>query len=230
MEWDRVIEFVRFDSGRFVFRDNERYLHELPVPPVGQPLVYCDPAWPDHGAALSTAAWLRDGIGEHGELTAAWQASDEYADVDRGWFASAAAFMERYGYVLSASGNTCNEITDFDQGYVWEVWERKDAVSSDWLYNRDAVVLLYVHTGSEVESGYAPPILSRPMPGAEYVFPFEPTVCYQIEADGWDPERTLSDVEAAHGPVRSAEMREGMAVFVCTDGTEAVGDYLGFDW
>jgi hypothetical protein len=57
-----------------------------------------------------------------------------------------------------ARDNTYNGESDLSQCYVWEVYGENIA---DWVYDDDALMVVYAHTGCDVRGGYAYPLFLR---------------------------------------------------------------------
>jgi hypothetical protein len=90
---------------------------------------------------------------------------------DDDWFDAGTAFMESLGYHQHARDNVYNNDNDFSQVFVWEVWS-KEPSEADWLYAKDVVVVLYIHTGADVRGGYSPPLFVEAR-GFDYSMPID---------------------------------------------------------
>lgn len=227
----RTVSFARHDSGRQLCDSGDYYgrHYDSPPPPADAPLVYADTRYPDHGAAISTVAWFDTFITEHATLTAAWQTSPEHADVDTSWWDALETFMEREGYRQVVYNNTYNSDNDFDQQFVYQVWVPDGTVVYDWMYADDAVAVFFIHTGCDVRSGYAPPIIAQSCreTGGDYVFPLDWSVRYHL-ADWRSPARddyydaTFYDVCDRHGDAVTSVLRDRQWYTTFADGTECV--------
>lgn len=245
MDHTRTLDFVRYNSGKFLCDSGDIYgrAYDQPAPPADQPLVYANPAHPMWGPAISTAVWLEYFITEHAALTAAWQASPEYADPDLPWFDALDAFMVTAGYREIAADNVCNGDHDFDQAFVWQVWVPADAPETiDWMWADDAVVVYFIHTGCDLRSGYSPPIIAescRDSRQGEYVLPIEHSVVCHLDqtADGasYDDDAfetarhryydaSFWDVCDWHGDAVAAEQRGRETYITLGDGTVVVAE------
>lgn len=245
MDRTRILDFVRYDSGKRLCDSGDIYgrAYEQPAPPADQPLVYADARHPMSGPAISTAVWLEYFITEHAALTAQWQESPQYADRDLPWFDALDAFMAGAGYRQIATDNVYNRDCDFDQVFVWQVWVRADEPEpADWIYADDAVVVYFIHTGCDVRSGYSPPIIAescRYSGQGEYVLPIEHTVVCHLwqTADGasygdaafetardryWDA--SFWDVCDWHGDAVAVEQRGRETYITLGDGTVVVAE------
>ena len=113
---------------------------------------------------------------------------DEWCeDQDGNWFELAHRFaIEALGLSARASDNVYNNENDLTQVFVWQVYTPEDD-ERDWIYSREPLTVIFVHTGCDVRGGYSAPIFCRPR--GEYAVPVD--VCaefYAIEARDEDGE------------------------------------------
>lgn len=153
---DTVATFTRQRTGRHLLDSGDIYgrVYDSPVP-TGRFIVGTDGT-----VSISVTHLLAN------EATVVPEAQEAIeralAEDDRlGWFESGPHAMEELGYVQAARDNTCNADNDFDQNFVWEVYQRPERKGKDWVYDREAVVLVYAHTGCDVRGGYARPLAVR---------------------------------------------------------------------
>jgi hypothetical protein len=87
-----------------------------------------------------------------------WVALEENSDLN--WFEAGEKFAtEVLSLTQLARDNTYNGENDLSQTYVWEVYSESD--NGDWIYNDDALMVVYAHTGCDVRGGYAYPLFLR---------------------------------------------------------------------
>jgi len=116
------------------------------------------------------------------------------ADERLTWFESGPRVMEELGYVQAARDNTCNNENDLDQHFVWEVWQREGS-DRDWVWDEQAIVLVYVHTGCDVRWGYSRPLAVRFTHRLESVVPLDMTMCFSPtdeEDDAYEQDHNQS--------------------------------------
>ena len=119
----------------------------------------------------------------------AWQ-----ADRDGDWFTLGQEFMASKGFVSSARDNVYNGEQDLDQVFVWEVFQLEENKGSDWIFDKEAIAVIWVHTGCDVRGGYGSPLFCE-CSDSEYSVPI--SFCAQwgiikgTDADGSE----LSDRE-----------------------------------
>lgn len=132
---------------------------------------------PDISATISTIHWVDKAFDletAHQSAFFDWANEPDKADLD--WFECGADFAEfGLGLKLAHRNNVYNLQQDFDQVFVFEVWHQPDGRATDWIYDDEAIVLLYPHTGCDVRGGYAPPLILKAK--GEYSMPLD----YQAE-------------------------------------------------
>lgn len=147
-------------------------------------------------ATIQTSVFLAERMEILRDLQRRWQDWDKgtQGDSARGWFASGADFMEILGYEQACRGNVYNGENDLSDIYVYEVWQKPgEETSPDWIYDRNAVAVLYLHTGADARGGYGRPIFCRS--NGDYTIPFD--LCAEYSAEplpGYGPE----EVDWAH--------------------------------
>ena len=154
--------------------------------------VWQSPA-PTRSLTVDSDGWVRVSVthmlAEHAVQVTDVQEAIETAlaeDEDLTWFESGPRVMEARGWVQVARDNTYNTDNEFDQDFVWEVWQRPENVDNrDWIYDTDAIALIYAHTGADARGGYARPLAVR-FRGMETSIPTEFTpVCFTpMDEDG----------------------------------------------
>jgi hypothetical protein len=172
IEINRVVEFTRQNSGRHFLDSGDHYgrVYDTPAPESkfrvdgddGQVYLTVTGLLAEHATVreevqtLLDAAWGSGKRGESTSFTTPDGVEHDATDLDN--FAVGPAVMEALGYECKARDNTYNGETDLDQEFVWEVWTPVDSDSDDWIWDEDAVILIYAHTGCDVRGGYATPI------------------------------------------------------------------------
>ena len=187
---DTVVKFTRQNSGQHFLDSGDHYgrVYESPAP-VGKFVVDSDGLVyvtvtgliSDHATLvqevqdLLESAWGSGKRGEETSFTTPDGVKHDASDLDN--FSIGPAVMEALGYECKARDNTYNGENDLDQEFVWEVWCRPDAVTDDWIWDEDAVVLIYAHTGCDVRGGYATPIAVQF--DSDYALPVHLTVDFR---------------------------------------------------
>lgn len=177
---DTVTTFTRQNTGSHMLDSGGTYgrIWQSPAP-VGRFTVARD------GTVALTLTGL---LAEHATVVSEVQETLEAAleaDEDLTWFEAGPLVMERLGFQHVTRNNTCNSENDLDQNFVYEVWVPEAQTgclsSPDWLYNDDAVVLVYAHTGCDVRGGYARPIAVRF--DGEYALPVDLMISFHAASD-----------------------------------------------
>lgn len=111
------------------------------------------------GFTISLTHWLA----QFASINPLHQAFYKYARKEENkempWFEAGDTYMQEKGYTCAARDNLCNNENDFDQAFVWECWLPEDSQSDDWIYAKDAIFLIYCHTGCDVRGGYSSPLV-----------------------------------------------------------------------
>ncbi len=90
------------------------------------------------------------------------------------WFEAGENFMLERGFECVARDNIYNCENDFDQVFVYEIWENPEYRDcSDWIYSDSAIVVLYIHTGCDVRGGYSSPLFVRFNTDSGYTMPLD---------------------------------------------------------
>lgn len=188
IERSEVIKFTRQNSGRHFLDSGDHYgrVYDTPAPDSkfrvdsdGEVYVTLTGLLSEHATQkddvqdLIDAAW---GSGKRGEVTTFTTPDGvEHDATDLSNFSIGPAVMEALGYEFKARENTYNGESDLDQDFVWEVWTPVDSDSDDWIWDEDAVVLVYAHTGCDIRGGYATPIAVQ-FEDSDYSLPVHLTV------------------------------------------------------
>ena len=148
-------------------------------------------------ATIQTSTFLDDRMEILRDLQRDWQEWDaEQRDLD--WFESGRHFMIEKGYATAARGNVYNGENDLSDIYVYEVWQKPgEETSSDWIYDDNAVAVLYIHTGADPRGGYGRPIFCKTK--GDYAIPMD--LCAEYKASPPAPaegEAVESEVDWGH--------------------------------
>ena len=230
IEASTVIEFTRQNTGKHFLDSGDYYgrAYESP-PPVGKFVVHSDGLvsltvtgiLTEHATVveevqdLLKAAWGSGKRGEETSFTTPDGVQHDASDLDN--FSIGPAVMEALGYECKARDNTYNQETDLDQEFVWEVWCRPDARTDDWIWDEDAVVLVYAHTGCDVRGGYATPLAVQF--DGDYTVPVHLTVDFRAadeNTEEWMERHNHSEDQFSSGYSSAPQYYLG----------EAVGDFV----
>ena len=173
MEFARVVEFTRFDSGWHLLDSGGAYgrIHETPPP--SEPVILGE--YP----MISVSHMISELAEEQTEIMDRIQkVADENEEMP--WFEVGTQAMEDLGFIQQARDNTYNNENDLDQDFVWEVWTPEGEDVSDWIYCDEAVIVLYLHTGCDVRGGYSRPLAVK-FDLSEYCMPLDWTCEYYCE-------------------------------------------------
>lgn len=152
---DFVTSFTRQNTGKHFLDSGDAYgrIWQSPAP-TGRFAVSRD------GTVALTLTGL---LVEHATVVEVVQEALEAAlatDDDLTFFEVGPHVMEERGYRCVGRDNTYNGENDLDQNFVWEVWQL-DGSDREWLYDDEAIVLVYAHTGCDVRGGYSRPLAVR---------------------------------------------------------------------
>ena len=142
------------------------------------------------------------------------------ADERLTWFDAGPQVMESLGYEQAARDNTYNGESDMDQVFVWEVWQHEGSRDREWIYDDEAIVLVYAHTGCDVRGGYARPIAVRF--DGEYALPVDLVLSFHpanAATEEW-MHRTRHDTDvfsAGYSSNPQYRLREAVGAFVSHD-------------
>jgi len=145
-----------------------------------------------------------------------------WAETDLNNFDVGPHVMEKMEFECVARDNTYNGEHDLDQEFVYEVWQRSTD-GCDWIWNEDAIVLVYVHTGADVRGGYSYPIAVRF--DSEYTIPmFDLGFAAHDDATlEWLKEEGLSDYEFdEREPNQESRLHDVVGEFVRSEDGDVV--------
>jgi len=163
---------ARQNTGRHMLDSGDYYGRHYDQPPVTEdsPLLV---GWPP---AIETAVFLDGYFDILDELQNSFDPEQDLGE-----------FMELRGLVSVARDNTYNHESDLTQCYIWEVFVPFNHRDDDWLYDRDAVVVIRIHTGCDVRGGYSDPIFCRAKRKyCDYVVPVDLQVRFCSADTDWD--------------------------------------------
>ena len=152
---ERVTEYTRQNTGtHFLDSGGESGRQWQQPAPTKLIRVRTGEGWWE--TAITLPGLLREPAKVVEDVQAAIEAEYE-ADREVSNFEVGPRVMKRLGYHELTRDNTYNwGSSDLDQCFVYEVWSKRH--TSEWLYAKDALVLVYAHTGADVRGGYARPI------------------------------------------------------------------------
>jgi hypothetical protein len=158
-----IAKAFRHNTGKSFLDSGDHYGRHYEKPPITDetPLVSIDIWGTDVGATIDTARFLAETCEVDTELQNQfdkWVELEENSELS--WFEAGEKFAtEVLGLQQLARDNTYNGENDLSQTYVWEVYADED--DGDWIYNDDALMVVYAHTGCDVRGGYAYPLFLR---------------------------------------------------------------------
>jgi len=230
IEIDTVAKFTRQNTGRSLGDSGDHYgrVYETAVPEGnftvdtdGMVYLTLTGLLAEHATivqdtqALIDSAWGSGKRGEETSFTTPDGVTHDASDLDN--FTIGPAVMEALGYECKARENTYNGENDLDQEFVWEVWASTDS-DEEWIWDGDAIVLIYAHTGCDVRGGYASPVALQ-FENSDYSIPVHWTVDFRA-AD----EATEEWLERhGHG---EDEFSSGYSSAPQYHLSEAVGDFV----
>lgn len=157
-----IAKAFRHNTGKHFLDSGDYYGRHYEKPPITEetPLVSIDTWKTEVTATIDTARFLAEVCDVDSELQEQfddWVALEENSELS--WFEAGEKFAtEVLGLTQLARDNTYNGENDLSQNYVWEVYGEDDG---DWIYNDDALMVVYAHTGCDVRGGYAYPLFLR---------------------------------------------------------------------
>jgi hypothetical protein len=161
--FETIAKAFRYNSGKSLYDSGDHYGRHYEKPPIDEkaPMVTID-IWRDEvNARIESALFLAETCEVDADLQKQfeeWAALEENSDLS--WFEAGEQFAtEVLGLTQKARDNTYNGENDLSQDYVWEVYSDND--NRDWIYDEDALLVIYAHTGCDVRAGYSPPIFLR---------------------------------------------------------------------
>ena len=182
---ETVSKYTRQNTGRH-FLDSGDHYGRIYDKPLSKNLAVMDG---DYGAVISVTHLLSEFAEIHPLHKQFYKYANRPEHEREPWFELGDSFMRERGYTQSCRDNTCNGDNDFDQEFVYEIWTPEYSGSDDYLYDDDAVVLIYAHTGCDVRGGYASPMIVT-FPSCEYTMPFDfQCSLYSSELDDDENER-----------------------------------------
>ena len=163
------------DSGGAYGRHHEKPALNLGSPDItlevyGRGTEFLPQRDPEVVATIETAKFLTEKFDILRELHSEFETWQDERDGD--WFELASDFMLEKGYQSAAKDNVYNRENDLSQVYVWEVFQSSENKNKDWIYDAEAVVVIWVHTGCDVRSGYGSPLFCRSS-GSDYAVPMD---------------------------------------------------------
>lgn len=168
-DFETIAKACRYNSGSHFLDSGSAYGRHHEKPPIAQSAkaatlhVYTSEGRdPDITATLETAHYLAERCTVDEEITAKFE---EWAGLPenskKSWFEAGPDFCrEVLGLYQHARDNTYNNEKDLSQNFVWEVWTANED-ESDWVWAKDALCVIFVHTGCDVRGGYAKPLFLR---------------------------------------------------------------------
>jgi hypothetical protein len=158
-----IAKAFRHNTGKSFLDSGDHYGRHYEKPPITDetPLVSIDTWRTEINATIDTARFLAETCEVDTELQNQfdkWVELEENSELN--WFEAGETFAtEVLGLTQLARDNTYNGENDLSQTYVWEVYADED--DGDWIYNDDALMVVYAHTGCDVRGGYAYPLFLR---------------------------------------------------------------------
>ena len=162
---------ARFNSGSHFLDSGGAYGRHWQRPPLeeSKPAATLE-VWRNEVTATIETAHL---LAEHLKVDRDTQKDFEawQADRDGDWFSLAEEFAtDHLGLVQRARDNTYNGENDLSQVYIWEVYTPREN-AGDWIYDDEALSVIFIHTGCDVRGGYSAPIFCRGK--GEFVIPMD---------------------------------------------------------
>lgn len=160
---ETIAKAFRHNTGKNFLDSGDYYGRHYDKPSITNdtPLVSIDTWKSEVTATIETANFLAEQCEVDFDLQAKfeeWVALEENSDLS--WFEAGETFAtEVLGLMQLARDNTYNGENDLSQTYVWEVYSEND--KGDWIYDDDAIMVVYAHTGCDVRGGYAYPLFMR---------------------------------------------------------------------
>lgn len=157
-----IAKAFRHNTGKHFLDSGDYYGRHYDKPPITDetPLVSIDVWGTDVSATIDTARFLAETCEVDTYLHKQfdeWIELEENSDLN--WFEAGEKFAtEVLGLTELARDNTYNHESDLSQCYVWEVYGENIV---DWVYDDDALMVVYAHTGCDVRGGYAYPLFLR---------------------------------------------------------------------
>jgi hypothetical protein len=202
-DFELIAKACRYNSGSHFLDSGSAYgrHHEKAPLTEAAPAVSIDVygnserGW-DITATLETAHFLSERCSVDPDISAQfeeWAGLDENSD--KNWFEASEEFCrESLGLFQHARDNVYNGENDLSQVYIWEVWSA-DENESDWVYAKDALCVVFIHTGCDVRGGYSKPLFLRH--SGDYAAPLDFVAQFGI-SEGRDAEGNELDRDEFH--------------------------------
>lgn len=197
---EKIADAFRYNSGKSFLDSGDFYGRHYEKSPISenQPLVTIDTWRNDEvNATIETALFLAETCDVDFDIQTqfeCWAALEENSELS--WFEAGERFAaEVLNLQQLARDNTYNGENDLSQDYVWEVYSDSD--KGDWIYDDDAIMVVYAHTGCDIRGGYAPPLFMRCK--GDYAIPVD--LC----AEFYISEGRLNGVELADDECRELD-------------------------
>jgi hypothetical protein len=189
-----IAKAFRHNTGKSFLDSGDAYGRHYEKPPITEntPLVTID-TWRNSEvtATIETARFLAETCDVDFDLQAQfeeWAALDENSELS--WFEAGEQFAtEVLGLQQLARDNTYNGENDLSQNYVWEVYSEDD--KGDWIYDDDAILVVYAHTGCDVRGGYAYPLFLKC--SGDYAIPVDLCAEYYVSEGRLNGEELEGD-------------------------------------
>jgi hypothetical protein len=191
---EAIAKAFRYNSGKHFLDSGNFYGRHYEKPPINdsQDLVSIHCYRDEVTATIETALFLAKTCDVDFDLQQQfeeWAALEENSELS--WFDAGEQFAtEVLGLTQLVKDNTYNGENDLSQDYVWEVYSKND--KGDWIYDDDALLVVYAHTGCDVRSGYAYPLFLRC--NGDYSIPTDLCAEFRI-SEGRKDGVELTDVE-----------------------------------
>lgn len=190
---ETIAKAFRFNTGKSILDSGDFYGRHYDKPEISeeQPMVTIDTYSSEVTATIETALFLAETCEVDFDIQnqfEAWAALEENSKLS--WFEAGEQFAtEVLGLQQLARDNTYNNENDLSQDYVWEVYAAED--QGDWIYQDDALMVCYAHTGCDVRGGYAYPLFLRCQ--GDYSIPTDLVVEWRISEGTMDGEDMTND-------------------------------------
>ena len=206
---ETITKAFRFNTGKSMLDSGDFYGRHYDKPPISdeQPLVKVHVYGNEPSATIETALFLAETCEVDFAIQAQfeeWAALEENSELS--WFEAGETFAtDVLGLTQLARDNTYNNENDLSQDYVWEVYSDSD--KGDWIYDDEAIMVCYAHTGCDVRGGYAYPLFLRCQ--GDYSIPMDLTVEWRIS------EGKLGDEELEDEDMRNIDEQWSIGYTSC---------------
>lgn len=191
---ETIAKAFRYNSGKSFLDSGDHYGRHYEKPPISddQPIVTIDCYKREVSPRIETALFLAETCEVDFDIQDQfdeWAAKEENSELS--WFEAGKQFAtDVLGLQQLARDNTYNNENDLSQDYVWEVYDEEDR--GDWIYQDDALMVCYAHTGCDVRGGYSYPLFMRCQ--GDYAVPFDLCAEFYI-SEGRKDDVELTDDE-----------------------------------